>query len=158
MSIYAKDVTHLKTLDPYRLQELYQMHPCAEHVVKKMLVAGERSGGKDLDTDIADCIWTLQRWQAMREEDRLYSASRISPGLDATHSGSEEREIVSRYNWKEAPSWANYAATDPGGIAYWYASLPRVVHKQWADGIVHQKIGWVRAGSNWMESLEARPQ
>lgn len=68
-NIYAKDVSNIKVLDPYRLQELYQMHPCAEHVVKKLLVAGEREGGKDLDTDISDCIRTLTRWQAMRAED-----------------------------------------------------------------------------------------
>lgn len=70
-NIYARDVSHIKTLDPYRLQELYKMHPCAEHVVKKLLVAGEREGSKNLDTDISDCIRTLQRWQAMREEDSV---------------------------------------------------------------------------------------
>lgn len=81
-NIYAKDVSNIKVLDPYRLQELYQMHPCAEHVVKKLLVAGEREGGKDLDTDISDCIRTLTRWQAMRAED----AGAVGAPRWATHT------------------------------------------------------------------------
>lgn len=71
---YARDVSHMKTIDPYRLQELYKMHPCAEHVVKKLLCAGERSGGKDLDRDIQDCLDTLTRWQEMRAEDAAFLA------------------------------------------------------------------------------------
>lgn len=85
MSIYHKDVSHIATLDPYRLQELYQMHPCAEHVVKKMIVAGARTGGKTVDEDIADCIWTLQRWQEMRAEDAAYAAKPQHPSW-ATHT------------------------------------------------------------------------
>lgn len=88
LSPYHKDISHLATLDPYRLQELYDMHPCAEHVVKKMLVAGKRSGGKDLDTDIADCIWTLQRWQEMRRED---AGAELVGVVETTNLDSAER-------------------------------------------------------------------
>lgn len=161
MSKYHKDVSHIKTLDPYRLQELYQMHPCAEHVVKKLLVAGERSGGKSLDQDIADCVWTLQRWQEMRAEDAATHTDLIeTTGGDYAERIFEplERAFLNRYNWKEAPAWAKYAATDASGIAYWYASRPKETHRQWAPGgMTYQKIGKVRSDSNWMESLEARP-
>lgn len=161
MSKYHKDVSHIKTLDPYRLQELYQMHPCAEHVVKKLLVAGERSGGKSLDTDIADCIWTLQRWQEMRAED----ASRV----DATSNDSSQVEYVSaakigdgklsRYRWSEKPERFKWAATDRNGHVYLYELEPHIVDDK--------SIGWTGAGimgvplvgmcKDWRESLEARP-
>lgn len=175
MSIYHKDVTHLKTLDPYRLQELYQMHPCAEHVVKKLLVAGERSGGKSLDEDIADAIWTLKRWQEMRAEDAALKFEVVdttsnddsTPVFEAVHgsampAGPAWRNSP-RYDWSTAPEWARYAATDASGFAYWYAEKPAQAYKQWtptrATGgtIQHLKIGRTDQRDNWTQTLEARP-
>lgn len=68
-SHYFKDVTRLDSIDVYRVLDLYDVqHPCIQHAVKKLLCSGQR-GGKTVDTDIAEAIASLQRWQAMREED-----------------------------------------------------------------------------------------
>lgn len=141
-NIYAKDVSNIKVLDPYRLQELYRMHPCAEHVVKKLLVAGEREGGKDLDTDISDCIRTLTRWQAMRAEDVASAAAQT------------------RYRWGDKPAQLKWAATDADGRVYFYAEKPHIVGDK--------SVGWSGNGTmglrtftscaDWRNTLEARPQ
>jgi hypothetical protein len=158
LSIYAKDVSHIKTLDPYRLQELYKMHPCAEHVVKKLLVAGEREGGKDLDTDISDCIRTLSRWQAMRAEDA--ESAPVSPGIDATSVNG--KQFVSRYDWSKALAWASFAATDANGVVFWYAEKPHI-DKAGACWNIHGDgqyylVDNVGPCAEWRNTLEARPQ
>jgi hypothetical protein len=155
-NIYAKDVSNIKVLDPYRLQELYQMHPCAEHVVKKLLVAGEREGGKDLDTDISDCIRTLTRWQAMRAEDVA------SAGIDATSADSADREFVSRYDWTIAPLWASYAATDRDGSFFWYEQKPHIdeagVCWNFHGDANYRCVKGDSTCHDWRDTLEARPQ
>lgn len=67
-SHYKKDISHLKSIDPYRIADLYDLHPCAEHIMKKSLCAGGR-GHKDLLRDIQDIIDTAERWKEMIEED-----------------------------------------------------------------------------------------
>lgn len=111
---YKKDVSHLKVLDVYRIQELWTMHPCAEHVVKKMLVAGGR-GHKDLDKDIQDCIDTLQRWQDMRKEDGqvIDAACNDEPGARLLNGWFD---IAGMYQW---------AATDPDGSIWAYIKKPQ---------------------------------
>ncbi len=70
-SHYFKDVSKLSTIDVYRVLELFGVtDPCVQHAVKKLLVAGGR-GVKNMDKDIQEAIDTLQRWQAMRVEDRV---------------------------------------------------------------------------------------
>lgn len=118
---YARDVSRIKTLDPYRLQELYKMHPCAEHVVKKLLVAGEREGGKDLDHDISDCIRTLKRWQEMRKEDR-----------------AESVKALTEYDWTVIPLEYNWACRSELGDAYGFHERPAY----------QAGIGWLRAPGN----------
>lgn len=144
-NIYARDVSRIKTLDPYRLQELYKMHPCAEHVVKKMLVAGEREGEKDLDVDISDCIRTLQRWQAMRLEDK----AALTPVSGGTI-----------YEWLSAPEWAVCAATDEDGSAYFYGDIPSLDGPDWdcPIGVMTKSIpGNPATNLDYRLSLEARP-
>lgn len=67
-SHYKKDVSHLNVIDPYRIADLYDLHPCADHIMKKSLCAGKR-GHKDLLRDIQDIIDTAERWKEMIEED-----------------------------------------------------------------------------------------
>ena len=38
-SHYKKGVAHLNVIDPYRIADLYDLHPCAEHIMKKSLCA-----------------------------------------------------------------------------------------------------------------------
>ena len=67
-SHYKKDVSHLNVIDPYRIAVLYNLHPCADHIMKKSLCAGNR-GHKDTLRDIQDIIDTAERWKRMIEED-----------------------------------------------------------------------------------------
>jgi hypothetical protein len=56
-------------LDPYRIFKIYNItEPAQQHVIKKLLVPGER-GGKDLIQDIKESINGLNRWIEMIEED-----------------------------------------------------------------------------------------
>ena len=67
---YFKDVSHLKTVDVYRVLELFKVtDQCIGHAVKKLLVAGGRGAGKDINKDIQEAIDSLVRWQDMRKED-----------------------------------------------------------------------------------------
>lgn len=143
---YARDVSHIKTLDPYRLQELYKMHPCAEHVIKKLLVAGEREGGKDLDHDISDCIRTLKRWQEMRAEDR-----------------GEQAGPKTKYDWAVVPKIFSFTATDLDGGVYVYECEPFPGLSAWAtsgagDARAHPTSTREHVDTpDWRESLERRP-
>jgi len=68
-SHYHKDVSHLQTIDVYRLFTLYEVtDPCIQHSIKKLLVAGGR-GGKSKAKDVQEAIDTMQRWQEMQAED-----------------------------------------------------------------------------------------
>ena len=66
---YHKSVAHLKSIDVYRVLDLFQVTDQAiGHAIKKLLVAGNR-GVKDMDRDVQETIDTLQRWQEMQHED-----------------------------------------------------------------------------------------
>lgn len=68
-SHYHKDVSHLNSIDVYRVLDLFEVTDQAiGHAAKKLLVAGGR-GHKDLDRDVQDVIDTLERWKEMRKED-----------------------------------------------------------------------------------------
>jgi len=69
-SHYHRDVSHLKSIDVYRILDLFDVVDQAiGHAAKKLLVAGGR-GHKDIDKDIQDVIDTLERWKEMRLEDK----------------------------------------------------------------------------------------
>lgn len=68
-SHYRKDVSHLDTIDVYRVLQLFDVtDPCLQHSIKKLLCAGQR-GAKTQDQDIQEAIDTLHRYQEMRKED-----------------------------------------------------------------------------------------
>lgn len=70
-SHYYKNVAHLSELDVYRVLELFEVtDPCIQHALKKLLVSGGRSGGKDRAADVREAVYSLQRWQEMRMEDQ----------------------------------------------------------------------------------------
>ena len=67
---YFKDVSQLKSVDVYRVLQLFGVtDPCLQHAAKKILVAGGR-GQKDITKDVQEAIDTLKRWQSMQEEDK----------------------------------------------------------------------------------------
>jgi len=77
-SHYFKDVSHLNTVDVYRVLKLFGVtDPCIAHAAKKLLVAGGR-GAKNTHQDIQEAIDTLERWKAMQSEDE--SENRIQEG------------------------------------------------------------------------------
>ena len=66
---YFKDVSHLKTIDVYRVLDLFSVtDPSIAHATKKLLVAGGRGAGKDIHKDIQEAIDSLVRWQEMQRE------------------------------------------------------------------------------------------
>lgn len=68
-SHYFKDVSHLKSIDVYRVIELFKVPAGAlDHAAKKILCAGWR-GGKDQIKDVREARDSLDRWLEMRGED-----------------------------------------------------------------------------------------
>ncbi len=66
---YFKDVTHLKTIDVYRVLDLFGVsNPCIQHAVKKLLSSGQR-GVKDTRQDVQEAITSLVRYLEMQTED-----------------------------------------------------------------------------------------
>lgn len=69
-SHYYKDVSHLESIDFYRICKLYEItDPCAQHALKKLLCLGVRSGGKTYEQDVKDVRDSLNRMLQMIEED-----------------------------------------------------------------------------------------
>ena len=67
---YFKDVSHLKEIDVYRVLELFNVtNPNIQHAVKKLLVAGGRGAGKDIEKDVREAVDSLNRYSQMRAED-----------------------------------------------------------------------------------------
>ncbi|CAB4194451.1 hypothetical protein UFOVP1254_66 [uncultured Caudovirales phage] len=67
---YFKDVSKLHEIDVYRVLKLFNVtDPAISHAVKKLLVAGGRGAGKDVQKDVQEAIDTLVRWQEMQQED-----------------------------------------------------------------------------------------
>lgn len=68
-SHYKKDVSHLSTVDVYRVLDLFEVtHPALQHALKKVLAAGKR-GAKSDEKDVQEAIDSLNRWLQMRAED-----------------------------------------------------------------------------------------
>lgn len=68
---YFKDVSHLCTIDVYRVLELFGVtDPAIAHAIKKLLMPGDRGAGKDEEQDIREAIDSLTRALVMRDEDR----------------------------------------------------------------------------------------
>jgi len=66
---YFKDVNHLKTIDVYRVLQLFEVtNPCVQHAIKKLLVTGKR-GTKDFEKDLKEAIISLQRAVEILKED-----------------------------------------------------------------------------------------
>ena len=80
-SHYYKNVKHFDTIDVYRVLQLFQVTDAAiAHAVKKLLVAGGRGAGKDMNKDIQEAVDSLQRFLEMQKEDLVaYPVSEYPP-------------------------------------------------------------------------------
>jgi len=62
---YFKDVEQLAEIDVYQVHELFQVQDlsgCLHHASKKILLCGQRTGGKDRTKEIKEARDTLTRW------------------------------------------------------------------------------------------------
>lgn len=74
-SHYYKDVSHLKDIDVYRVLKLFNVtDPCVQHAVKKLLVAGGRGAGKDIERDLREAGDSINRALQMIAEDDVRRA------------------------------------------------------------------------------------
>ena len=68
---YFKSVSHLETVDVYRVLSLFKVNdPCLQHAIKKLLCAGDR-GDKSMIKDITEARDSLNRHLEMLNEDGL---------------------------------------------------------------------------------------
>jgi len=66
---YHKGVSHLQTIDVYRVLDLFGVtHPAIQHAVKKLLCAGQR-GAKDYGRDLREAYDSSDRALQMIAED-----------------------------------------------------------------------------------------
>lgn len=73
-SHYSRDVSHLDSVDIYRVIDLFGVqHAALQHALKKVMAAGQR-GAKNEAQDVQEAIDSLTRWQAMRDEDAAVMA------------------------------------------------------------------------------------
>lgn len=83
---YFKDVSHLETIDVYRVLDIFNVtDPCLQHAVKKLLVAGGRGAGKDINRDVREAIDSLERWFEMQEENSARSQATQEPAFEGTN-------------------------------------------------------------------------
>ena len=79
-SHYFKDVSHLSTVDVYRVLKIFNVtDPCLQHAIKKLLCAGGRGAKNDVK-DVRESMDSLTRWQQMRLEDEAQPVA--GPALD----------------------------------------------------------------------------
>lgn len=78
---YHKDVSHLKSVDVYRIIRLWEIwDPELQHALKKILAAGQR-GAKSTAQDVQEAIDSLVRWQQIQDEDSLAKAQTLSEAV-----------------------------------------------------------------------------
>lgn len=69
-SHYKKDVSHLQMVDVYRVLKLFEVtNPAIQHAIKKLLVAGGRGAGKDIECDLREAGDSINRALQMIAED-----------------------------------------------------------------------------------------
>lgn len=88
-SHYSRDVSHLDSVDIYRVIELFGVqHAALQHALKKVMAAGQR-GAKSAAQDVQEAIDSLTRWQTMREEDDMAFDEPITRLPEITGCGGE---------------------------------------------------------------------
>lgn len=135
---YFKDIAKYLKLDIYRVLDLYKVTDHAiGHAVKKLLLAGDRTGGKSLVDDVTEARDTLNRWLEMRDED-----------LDGNPVDSRmlSDEPPCEYTLEEVTrgvtlsSWATYVAVDESGSVFEVDEEP----VQMGDGCLAFRAKWRR--------------
>ena len=73
---------------------------------------------------------------------------------------SLEKRPNFNYPWSDAPDWAQWAATDENGRAYWFEKKPITVDFVWTNygGQYGQLKNYNYSENNWTKSLQKRPK
>ncbi len=80
-SHYFKPVEHLTEVDVYRVCDIFQVDDCSgatQHAIKKLLLPGQRGGGKSTRKDIKEAVDTLTRKLEMLDEDERNDSHELS--------------------------------------------------------------------------------
>jgi hypothetical protein len=111
---YYKDVSHLEVIDVYRILELYGVtDPTAQHSLKKLLLSGQRTGGKTAEKDLKEARDTLSRGLEMRKEDTNKGFNQLSQAMiESLSVGSS----LSRGAAPVAPAPAAYGPAPVSGL------------------------------------------
>lgn len=120
---YFKDIAKYLKLDIYRILDLYKVtdHTIG-HAVKKLLLAGDRTGGKSLVDDVTEARDTLNRWLEMREEDLT--------GSPTTQPVLREYTLEEVTRGVTLSSWARWVAVDANGTVWEYEEKPFVYNNE----------------------------
>ncbi len=85
---YFKDVSHLRTVDIYRVLTLFGVtDPCVGHAVKKLLVAGGRGAGKNIEQDVREAVDSCNRYLQMQAENDNLGTDTV--GIHMTNADAE---------------------------------------------------------------------
>jgi len=86
---YRKNVSHLDTIDVYRVLDLWGVtNPAVQHAIKKLLNAGQR-GAKTYEQDIREAYDSIARALQMIAEDR---SGKTEPGMAALCTKLKEQQ------------------------------------------------------------------
>jgi len=81
---------HWATIDVYAVTHAFGVTAkTIAHAIKKLLAPGKRIGGKTEEQDIGEAIWSLQRWQEMRAQEKA-SRGAEEPALSRETAPGEE--------------------------------------------------------------------
>lgn len=126
---YKRDVSGIKTLDVYRLLEVFEVTcPVAQHVIKKALVAGQR-GHKDVLRDWQDILDSAERKIEMLREDAINevceadikAAAAKGRAIMADPSDSFDEARIDRVasSHGDGEHYAELGVSDSGGWIEW---------------------------------------
>lgn len=93
-SHYFRDVSTLTEVDVYRVCDLFQVNDpsgATQHAVKKLLLPGQRGGGKDLRKDLQEAADTIARRIEMLDEDERPKVAK--PTVFELYSAAEEARM-----------------------------------------------------------------
>lgn len=142
---YFKGVRHLTEIDVYRVCDLFRVDDpsgATQHAIKKLLLPGQRGGGKERVKDYREAVDTLLRRLEMLEEDAaafeaihlppelLGEGGRTQPPLvdlpPALYSEADEQRMdIVGSNGNGGEHYAEASAADSGGDV---GPVPEWVH------------------------------
>lgn len=151
---YKRDVSHLNTIDVYRIIELFGVTcPVAQRVLKKSLAAGQR-GHKDLRKYWQDIMDSAERRLQMLDEDAMPSDFGQQHTIEPAAVDAEKLE-----RWKGAPEWAEWTVQDANGDWWWYEMKPALMVLIWdsAFGSSSRRAKTTSKPKDFAATLEPRP-